>query len=423
MASDNNGITDLKTSFFNKVNKYSIVCLGRLIPFYNNGVLFTSLEGLYCDNPRVISVKLHEIAPEIPIYWGVSEKSREVLPDYVKKVQYYSLRYWLLAISSRVTVDTGMGPRSAMSRKKGFKTLGLKLYTDKRKKQLNIATWHGTPLKKILKDFSYRWKDGNRDETTFHCCADYVLAGCRFTRDKLVSSTDNTVPVKMYGTPRNDIFFDKSVDVLKIKEKLCLPLDKKIVLFAPTWRFSADRSGISQLETLDIPGLLEKLNEKFGGEYCFVFRAHSRVLLEVRKKKILEKYKGLIYDGTLKDDMAEYLLCTDILITDYSSSFYDFALTGRPCFLYAPDLEQYTVDQGFYVDYNGLPFPKAFTSRQLLDCVSGFDGKAYKIDLDAFVDGLGSIEDGKAAERVVNDIVQFFRTHKKELYITENGET
>lgn len=399
---------------FSKMMKYAVVCTGHLIPAYKRCVLFCSFQGMYSDNPKVISEKLHEIAPDLPIYWAVSEKCRDTVPDYVHKVPYDTPLYWGLIVFSRVAVDTGLGMRRGYVKKGTLKSSIFQFYCKKRKGQLCISTWHGTPFKKIGMDFKRFWMEENRGITVSCSCSDYVLAGCEYTKEKLLSATSNKIPVKMYGTPRNDILFKENIDVIQLKRKLHLPEDKKVILFAPTWRpYSINLGGSEQLETLHIEDLLQKLGERFGGDFVFAFRVHPLVLLDINNKNLLEKYGDTVVDGNLGDDMADYLVCADALITDYSSSMFDFALTGKPCFLYVPDKEQFDKSTGTYLEYDQLPFPKAYTPQELTDCAINFDEALYRKKVGAFLEELGDIEDGHATERVVQDIIDFIGTGKK----------
>ena len=123
-----------------------------------------------------------------------------------------------------------------------------------------------------------------------------------------------------------------------------------------------------------------------------------------------------LINGNIGDDMAEYLACTDILITDYSSSMFDFALTGKPCFLFAPDREHYEKkERGFYLDYDSLPFPISYTNEELIKNIQKFDDAAYRERVLRFLEEIGNVEDGKASERIAQCIVHFIETGEKKL--------
>jgi CDP-glycerol glycerophosphotransferase len=135
------------------------------------------------------------------------------------------------------------------------------------------------------------------------------------------------------------------------------------------------------------------------------------VLKKIDVKSIVETYgTSVIINGNLHDDMAEYLLCADALITDYSGAMFDYALTGRPCFLYVPDRENYEKrERGFYLDFDGLPFPKSNSFAEFLNHIQLFDQDAYRNNLQSFLKQIGNIEDGYASTRILKDILSFMR--------------
>lgn len=385
---------------------------GSLLPTYMHCVLFNSFNGMYNDNPKPISELLHQKMPDYPIYWVISEKCHENIPDYIHKVRFGSLFYWILAANAKVVVDNHFGLRISYARKGSFEELIKRFPYRKRKDQLNISTWHGTPLKQMSIE-----KNANKDQIAFLSGTDYLVVGCEYCKETLGSASGYAQEIRKYGTPRNDILFQKAFSVTEIKRKLRLPLNKRIVLFAPTWRpTSVERSGVMQLEQLDIYLLLQELNKKlgFGEEYVFVYRVHHTVQQKINRQEMIQKYKGVVFDGNYGDDMAEYLLCTDVLITDFSGSMYDYALTGKPCFLYAPDKDQYENEVGFYSDFEQLPFDKACNTQQLIECIRHFDKNDYEIKLEAFLNQIGNIEDGHATERIVNSIMIFLESGCKE---------
>lgn len=393
------------------------------LPIYKNSVLFYSSAGMYNDNPRYISEALHKKRPDINIYWGISSKCHEKLPSYIIPINCIDDKYiadsgnYRITMSNKfinilcrasVIVDNGVGVRSCHGSKNVFRNFAAKMISSKRKDQLNISTWHGTPLKKIGPD-SISYSGGE-----FYISSNEIIAGCKYTKDILFHAFGGKTAVKLYGTPRNDILFDKKVDIEAVKDKLHLPKGKKIVLFAPTFRKEIEYSGINQMKMFDVSGILQALCERFGENWVFVFRLHGNVIKELDINGLISKYGDLIVDGNIGDDMAEYLLCTDVLITDYSSSFFDFALLKKPCFLFAPDRENYEkIERGFYIDYDSLPFPISYSGSELISQISDFDMPAYVNDVNRFLADIGNIEDGCAADRIVDNIIKFIETSNK----------
>ena len=366
-------------------------------------VLFNSFGGQYNDNPKYISEMLHKHAPQVTIYWTKSNKGRDTFPDYAKIVEMGSGEYQKLVNTAAVVVDNHTGLRSNICKKNKLATCFLLWLTNKKKRgQLNISTWHGTPLKKIGMD-----EPGNRNSCFYFCSTDYMLSGCSYTSIALRSAFGKDLKIKEYGTPRNDLLFKDNVSKDELKRKLGIPLNKKVLIYAPTFRNNPDISGFRQMESIDYLLLLRELEHKFGGEWCFVFRVHNLVLDKLNNTQLI-KYGDSIINGNLHDDMAEYLFCSDLLLTDYSGSLFDFSLTKRICILYTPDLEEYANNErGFYMPISKLPFPIAKNFDEVIDAIRSFDEKKYKLEIDDFLKLLENKEDGHASERVVSDILSF----------------
>ena len=389
--------------------RHSIYCVCSIIPVYKKCAFFCSFEGIYNDNPKRISEVLHQENPNIAIYWAISDKCREEIPTYIHKIPYGSPFCWVLATCSRVVVDNYFGMPRYMAKMGSITAYVQKLFCRKRKGRLGISTWHGTPLKRIEIDLV-----PEKDKMNFFSCSDYLIAGCDYTRKCLSSASKDVIPIKMYGTPRNDIFFNKDINVMEVRKKLGLETEKKVVLYAPTFRDEIRFSGQEQMEEIDIEELLRAINKRMNGEFILVLRVHHVVLKSLNNKKLFEKFEGILVDGNLYDDMAEYLSCTDVLITDYSGSMFDFALTKKPCFLFSPDRDHYEkIERGFYMDYDTLPFPKAYNFGDLIKQIEEFDEQDYVSKVEKFLEEIGNVEDGHSAERIVEDINCFWNTGKK----------
>lgn len=390
----------------NFIRKLRALCY-RTAPLIK-GCYFSSFGGQYSDNPKYISLKLHELAPEIKIFWAVSDDCRDVLPEYALPVRAGSAAADRLRFSCQAVIDNYMGSTLPC----GPDLFKYVKWMAKRRDQLTISTWHGTPLKKIgLDDIG----SNVRARREARLLSDFVIAGCRFTAGVLAKMVQRA-PYQTYltGTPRNDILCAvDSVDTESLKNRLKIPHGKKIILFAPTFRDSVEASGLSQMRELGINRLIEECGLRFGGEWRFVLRVHPAVQ---RKIKTSAYESELVIDGNRGDDMAEYLACADVLLTDYSSSMFDFALTGRPCILFAPDREHYEKrERGFYLDYDALPFPASYTGGELLEKIRTFDEESYRQKIAGFLAAIGNAEDGRASERIASCIMHFIRTGEKKL--------
>lgn len=381
-----------------KLKKIGIILL-KALPV-KHCVLFNSFDGLYNDNPKYVSVMLHSLYPDVKIFWVVGEDSHEAIPDYVHKVPAKGFYRDVIESTSAVVVDNFSGIRRM---EKNVPSKWVEVYT-KDSRRINISTWHGTPLKKIGFDIP-----GIKNSKYYYTSSKYMISGCSYVKN-CFSTAFPGVEVRMYGTPRNDCLVGKTGEANsnELKKKLRLPLNKKVVLYAPTFRESTYESGVHQLEQLNIRDLLSALNERFGGEWVFVYRVHHEVFGKVNFECLTDDIKECIYPGNIGDDMAEYLQVTDALITDYSGSMYDFALTGRPCWLFALDRSHYEqVERGFYMSLSELPFLFLEKPADLYDAIRGFDSAEYKKKVGKFLTKIGNIEDGQASRRLVDDIIKY----------------
>lgn len=368
-------------------------------------VYFCSFFGEYSDNPKYIYEKLKVLYPDIRIAWTVNKKNIGHFPEAVKKIIFQSFTHYFYVYNAAVIVDNNMGLRQYPGPKNIFAKTIFGILSRRTSKQFNISTWHGTPYKCIGKDSIDFPK-----EYIFYHNTDYTTVGCTFTYNKFESAFGKELKIQKYGTPRNDIFFEKK-NVGAMKEKLQLPLNKKIVLFAPTFRNDPSLNGICQLRSIQPEMLLEGFKSKFNKDWVIVCRFHNHVLNQIDVSKL---YTDTILNGNIENDMQEYLLCSDALITDFSSSIFDFALTKKPCFLFASDIEQYsTTERGLYMKASDLPFPTSHTSSELLNEISTFDSEYYSHKLDSFLMKIGDYETGRASELISRDIATFFHESKK----------
>lgn len=370
-------------------------------------VYFCSFFGQYSDNPKYIYRKLIEKYPDINVVWCTNNKDL-FFPKEVKTVTFRSFYHYFYVFNAAVVVDNNLGLRQYSGNNGIIAKFFLGILSRRTSKQLNISTWHGTPYKRIGMD-SIDFPKNNR----FYHNSDYTIAGCQLTYDKFKTAFGNDLPILKYGTPRNDVFF-RACEVGEIKGRLKLPGNKKILLFAPTFRKEISQNGACQLEAICPEKLLSTLAEKFGGEWAIVCRFHSHVLSNV---DLTNLYSDSILNGNIGNDMQEYLMCADALITDFSSSFFDYALTKRPCFLFAPDMNFYaSCERGVYLTDAILPYSIAYTAEELYDSIINFDDMAFGRKVTSFLNYLGNFEDGMASTRIVNDIVDFYKTKKKKKY-------
>ena len=384
----------------------------KVIPVRKNVFVFTSFDGHYSDSPKYISEKVHEMCKDIKIVWLLDDKWMSAPPSYVickRNKGFCNLIYRGMA---HVIVDNVYGHKEfSQSGKYKFDKLIFSLISSLKKKrgQYVFTTWHGTPLKRMGRD-----QIGNHI-TDFSCPNTTMIHGNAFTLNIMDRLCFEKIPMKLLGTPRNDLLFKSATSKTELREKLNLPTDKKIILYAPTFRNDGkgvegkniDRSGLNQLREMNFEQLFHSFSERFGDEWILICRFHYHVENMVDWATLAQQHGGRIINGNLNDDMAEYLACTDVLITDASSSMFDFMLTKKPCFLYFPDLDHYkNVERGFYCDIESLPFPIATDFNTLIDKIRYFENETYQNAVDVLIKEFGYVDDEKSSERVVKYIIE-----------------
>ena len=199
--------------------------------------------------------------------------------------------------------------------------------------------------------------------------------------------------------PRNDIFFkDYKAVGEKAKKKLGIRSDKKVILFAPTYRGNAKNQHNDM--NLDIQMCLDAAKVRWDGDWVFVFRMH--VLSNSLDK---ERIPANAVNASKYDEMQELLCMADMFITDYSSSQWDFSLTKKPAFLFTPDLDYYlNKDRGFYTSIDDGAFPYARSNQELEDLIKSYDEEAHLKKVQRNMELFGSFEDGHATEKVCDVI-------------------
>ncbi|CAN5267953.1 hypothetical protein BH09ACT3_BH09ACT3_09160 [soil metagenome] len=343
-----------------------------------DAVFFESFFGRNAScNPLAIDRAMAALRPQTARYWSVADGSVAV-PEGAIAVIEGSAQWWHIRGSARLLVVNDW-------LRKRYKP---------RRHQKVLQTWHGTMLKKLALS---RRRQGLRAAIAT------VLESRRW--DAMLAQNPHSAavfrrsyafrgPIWQEGYPRDDILL--TGESAAVRARLGIAEDVTIVLYAPTWR--DDRP--EQVDFLDVASFAERL----GAGFVTLIRGHSRTLLpgaDVSAPGVL--------DVTSYPDVSELFLIADLLVTDYSSVMFDFTVTGKPIFFFAPDLESYR-DQlrGFSFDLLPVaPGPVSSTMDELLGQVLGRDELAaqYAERYAAWRRRFNPRDDGSAAERVVERLV------------------
>lgn len=349
-----------------------------------NIVLCLSYNGLkYSCNPRYITeFLLHRKDSRYRIYWLFNEGvDVSEVPNEVTVIRRDSFKHFIIINKAKFIINNS---RTAI---RG-------LYWLKRREQRYIMTWHSSNgLKKIEADAGVLGKYYVRNAKRDSKLCDLILSGCRFRSEVIRRAFWYENEILERGTPRNDIFFKENSHLVdKVRVHFNLDANVKVVLYAPTFRSSYT------LENYDIDWreTILALNKRFESEFVVLYRLHPNFI----GRDYMEGMPSNVIDATLYHDMQELLIASDVLITDYSSSMFDYALLRKPCFLYMKDRATY--DRGNYFEFDELPFPNATDSHTLKLIVDSFDMSQYLRDVDSFQSNvIHTFEKGNAAEAVL----------------------
>lgn len=281
----------------------------------------------------------------------------------------------------------------------------------KKKDQIFLQTWHGTPLKKLRCDIEALEGNVNNtlEEIRFKNDVDvirydYFISPSEFASEKFKSAFNlknlgiEDIVVET-GYPRNDMMFTYTKEFCdSVRRDLDIPACKKIILYAPTFRDNMhDGAGYVYDMHLDF----DILRQELGDEYVVLFRAHYFVANQFD----FEKYKGFVYDVSALYDITPLYTISDLLITDYSSVFFDYANLRRPIIFYMYDLQEYADSiRGFYIDIEELPGPIIQQEAKLPGAIKTAMSGNFVPDrkYSDFNAKYNNLDDGNASRRVVD---------------------
>ena len=354
-------------------------------------ILCCSQKGKHCgDNPMYIANELVKRDPNYKIIWLAGRKVKKSLPSGMECVKMGPLIMAYELATSRVWID---------SNTKNYGTL-------KRKNQLYIQTWHASySLKRFGLDFPDRSEFTDRLIYAYNAgIIDLFISNSKKTSEIYRSAFGYEGRILECGSPRNDIFFQPPDIYLEKVRDYFYMYGKKMALYAPTFRsdFSVEAF------RLDYSRLKRNLEKRFGGEWGIMVRLHPSD--NACAGEICCDNEQII-DATDYEDMQELLVACDILITDYSSSAFDFAVMDKICFLYATDIDKYKKEQGCYFELNDLPFPLAQDDSQLEKNILQFDEKQYREKVNKLFEETGLCDNGDASSKVADFIEQWMDRH------------
>ncbi|MET0997446.1 MAG: CDP-glycerol glycerophosphotransferase family protein [Marmoricola sp.] len=353
-------------------------------------VMFESWRGLYADSPRALSERLGEADGSLRRQWVTSGENQ--FPADVSTVRRHSAAYFRALLSTDLLVANDIVSKHLV----------------KGPRVRYLQTWHGTPLKLIGHDERAHAYTGarahlkrmERDVAKW----DYLLSPSPACSEMFRSAFRYEGEIWETGYPRNDLLRSAHAAARRdeVRRTLGIAPGAVAVLHAPTWRDDDknDEGRFRQSVMLDPVLMAEALPE----DARLLLRLHRNVT-----ERPADDGSGFVLDVSDHPEIADLYLAADVLVSDYSSAVYDFAVTGKPIILFAPDLDRYRDSvRGLYFDYEDwAPGPVTTTQEQLASALGGLRGhdQEWASRYAAFVQRFCPHEDGQAGQRVATRLL------------------
>jgi CDP-glycerol glycerophosphotransferase len=352
--------------------------------------MFESWRGRYDDSPRAISERLRETRHDLRQAWVLDDGV--AAPDGSMRVRRHSPDYFRRLWTTRYLICNDMIPRHYV----------------KGPRVRYLQTWHGTPLKKIGFDVAGARYGG---ASAYHrrlrrdiAAWDFLVSPSPFATEIFRQAFDYEGVVIESGYPRNDVLSSPAAPAIRAQVRSALGAadDTRVVLYAPTWRDDAVDADGRPAPALALD--LDELARVLGRSTLVLLRLHRLV-----RQRLTLPAGGMVRDVSDFPDISGLYLASDVLVTDYSSAMFDFAVTGRPMIFFAYDLEAYRDDvRGLYVDLEALaPGPVVRTTGEVAAALAeagavATHAEAYR----AFVERFCPLDDGGATDRVISAVFE-----------------
>lgn len=358
----------------------------------DNWVLFESFFGKsYSDSPKYIYEYLNKTYPgQYKCIWVINDKSTNI-PYNAIKVKRFSIRYAYYFARCKYDVLNVRQPN----------------WIRKRKGNVFLETWHGTPLKRLVFDQEEVCGASPLHKQQFYRQSrdwDYLISDNRFSTDTFRRAFLFHNEIVECGYPRNDVLYapDKEERIKALKEKLGIPKDKKTILYAPTWRDDEYYGKGEYKFALKLD--LQRMKKELGNEYVILLRTHYYIADSIDTTGI----EDFAFNVSKYNDISELYLISDLLITDYSSVFFDYANLKRPILFFTYDLEKYRdMLRGFYLDIEKeMPGPLLYTEDEVLQAIKNIEQitEDYQERYQVFYDRFCHVDDGNASKRIVEKV-------------------
>ena len=373
------------------LNLYTLFC--NLLPVRQNKVVLYAVAERYGDNMRYVAEELLR-RNKSEIVW-VSPKNKVPTPNGIRSVCGTIAMQRELATAHVIVTDGRLTKFWA----KGLIKKPDQVYIHARYGSFELAKEEVDKHNATLRTLREAGQDSER--------LDFLVSNCTWHTNFYRCNYLFAHEYLQYGNPRNDLLFtsDRSKGIRTVKRKYDIGENIRIALYAPARRPWAG----AQFHRLDYEKIQEALKERFGGEWVLLIRRHP-CLSAKEMRWILPERMLTVVDAWDYPDTAELLAAADVMIGDYSGCTFDFLLTGRPTFLYMPDVGEYEKHIGFYEAPEFAPVPQATTNEALIVSITNFDIATFSETIRAYLERCGNVDNGHATSRLCDCIMTQLRT-------------
>jgi len=354
------------------------------------GVVYNSFNGRYSDNPRAIYEELARRDGDWTHLWTAAEPGAGAFPPGTTPIVPGTQEH-RRAVAGATHIVANVEMREHLRKTPGT---------------VFLQTWHGTALKRIGYDNRYVHANpaGFERDIEEYRRWDYLISPNAFTSSVFHSAFRGFEgEILETGYPRNDILNAPERDRVRaeVRESLEIEDGQIVVLYAPTWRdnlYHEQGPGSFRL-ALDV----DEVARRLGDDHVLLLRLHFLVA-----DAVADSSGDAVLNVSAYEDIRELYLAADVLVTDYSSAMFDFAITGKPLLFYTYDLEHYRDEmRGFYFDFESeAPGPLCSDMDELVSALADLGGtrRQFAERYAAFRQRYCYLDDGFAARRVVDRI-------------------
>ncbi len=383
----------VKSKYQKKVNQYAQLYHSTSIKPHQ--ILYQVRDGKsITDSPYAIFLGLnaHETFSNYQHIWVV---------DHPDTLVFYQEKFKVFQNVSFVIKESNEYLKALTESKFLINNATFPAYFTKKPEQVYINTWHGTPLKHMGFDVKNNLK-GSQNTMKNFLASDYMISPNAHTTNifKHAFKLDGLYSGEILeiGYPRIDLTINTTAN--EAREYLAEHLNLKknpIILYCPTWRGKNVNDPENSL--LNIFEEIKLLNQKL--PHQVLVKVHPFVYSKAKEMPELKPY--LVPDFL---DTNQLMPAVDLMITDYSSIFFDFLVTDKPIVFYVPDLDKYQNERGVYIDLCALPGPVADNIQDVITLVSN---ESYK-DADVqekyakFKHNFVNYENGSVTERLIESV-------------------